>query len=234
MFSGLEPRSDPVDLSGSESPGPIRTTSFDRWGFPWRPEDELGRRHAMDIAARRQQLELINRHAPAYVHTLPSNVLRLVIEARRSGDRPPFPNFLAVGEYLHRKSGRLPTIPSAQRSSMSFSSAEGGVIAIQCPDSGLYHIQSEIILAEILRVMANRPRPAKPANSSSLRSTVTPRPSSATAPATSSRLGPPVPAAAACRPSRELWAAANTCSVPGRNARPAGDRPRGDQRVDGT
>ena len=79
----------PAISSGSESHGPSQDHSYDRWGFPWRPEDKLGRRQAMDIAAPPdRQLELINRYAPAYVHTLPSNVLRLVIEARRSGPRP--------------------------------------------------------------------------------------------------------------------------------------------------
>ena len=140
------------DLVWLRKPRPNHDHSHDRWGFPWRTEGRLGRRHAMDIAAPpERQLDLINRHAPAYVHTLPSNVLRLTIEARRSGTRSTIPSFMVVGEYL------APEVRQAARDTFGasvidvFSSAEGGVIAIQCPDSGLYHIQSEIILAEILR-----------------------------------------------------------------------------------
>jgi phenylacetate-CoA ligase len=106
----------------------------------------------MDIAAPPdQQLDLINRHAPAYVHTLPSNVLRLTIEARRSGIRPIIPNFMTVGEYLPPEVRQAAQETFGARIIDVFSSAEGGVIAIQCPESDLYHIQSEIVLAEILR-----------------------------------------------------------------------------------
>ena len=140
------------DLCWLRKPRPPSAMNFDRWGFPWRPEAELGRRHAMDIASpAADQLELISKHAPTYVHTLPSNVLRLVTEARRSGVRPRILNFLAVGEYLppEVRSAALDTFGA--KTIDVFSSAEGGVTAIQCPDSELYHVQSEIILVEILR-----------------------------------------------------------------------------------
>jgi phenylacetate-CoA ligase len=141
-----------LDLIWLRKPRPSQDHSYDRWGFPWRPEDKLGRRHAMDIAAPSdRQLDLINRHAPAHVHTLPSNVLRLVMEARRSGTRTAIPTFMVVGEYLAPEVRQAAHDTFGARVIDVFSSAEGGVIAIQCPDSGLYHIQSEIILAEILR-----------------------------------------------------------------------------------
>jgi phenylacetate-CoA ligase len=74
-----------------------------------------------------------------------------VIEARRSGLKPVIPNVMTVGEYLASEVRQAAQETFGAKIIDVFSSAEGGVIAIQCPDSGLYHIQSEIILAEILR-----------------------------------------------------------------------------------
>jgi phenylacetate-CoA ligase len=97
-----------------------------------------------------EQLRAMAGQGPVYVNTLPSNILRLSVEALRSDIRLSIPHIVSVGEYLapevrvaaHRAFGS--TIIDA------FSSAEGGVIAIQCPERGLYHIQSEQVLAEII------------------------------------------------------------------------------------
>jgi phenylacetate-CoA ligase len=140
------------DLCWLRKPRPQSAATFDRWGHPWRPLDQLGRRHPMDIASpATEQLALIERTGSAYVHTLPSNMLRLTLEAKRNGPRPAIANFLSVGEYLPPEVRRAATEVFGATTIDVFSSAEGGVTAIQCSESPLYHVQSEIVLVEILK-----------------------------------------------------------------------------------
>ena len=124
---------------------------FDRWGFPWRDEKTRGKRNWIDIATPpREQLQAMADQGPVYVNTLPSNILRLAVEALRLDIRLSIPYIVSVGEYL------APEVRTAAAQAFgstiidSFSSAEGGVMAIQCPETGLYHIQSEQVLAEIV------------------------------------------------------------------------------------
>ena len=135
---------------GSErSDGP----GFRRWGFPWVAESELGPRIHMDIETPpADQLACVASKAPAYVNTLPSNILRLGLEARAHLDDPPqIPVIISVAEYLPREVRMLAQATFGGRVINVLSSAEGGVIAIECPASGLLHIQSEAVLVEIIR-----------------------------------------------------------------------------------
>lgn len=123
----------------------------DRWGFPWRDQSERGRRIWIDIAVpAAEQLRMMAGQGPVYVNTLPSNILRLSVEALRSGIELSIPFIVSVGEYL------APEVRAAAKQAFgstvidAFSSAEGGVIAIQCPEAGVYHIQSEQVLVEII------------------------------------------------------------------------------------
>ena len=131
----------------------IPDSSFDRWGHPWLPKETLGPRRRLDISLPAvEQLKVLANEAPVYVNTLPSNILRLVVEARRSGIAPQIP--------FHRFRCRISSSGSDRSATREvfgsriinvLSSAEGGVIAIECPESGLFHIQSEQVLAEIIR-----------------------------------------------------------------------------------
>ncbi|WP_119270099.1 phenylacetate--CoA ligase family protein [Taklimakanibacter deserti] len=123
----------------------------ERWGFPWRDEKSCGKRTWIDIATPpREQLQAMAGEGPVYVNTLPSNILRLSLEAIRADIRLSLPYIISVGEYL------APEVRTAAARAFgstiidSFASAEAGIIAIQCPETGLYHIQSEQVLAEIV------------------------------------------------------------------------------------
>ncbi|MFN4144105.1 phenylacetate--CoA ligase family protein [Aestuariivirga sp.] len=123
----------------------------DKWGFPWNGESNLGDRTWIDIATpAAEQLQAMSGQGPVYVNTLPSNILRLSVAALRSDVRISIPFIVSVGEYL------APEVRAAAQEAFgstiidSFASAEGGVIAVQCPEAGLYHIQSEQVLAEII------------------------------------------------------------------------------------
>jgi phenylacetate-CoA ligase len=125
---------------------------FRKWGLPWLPESKLGPRVHLDILTPpEEQLEILARNAPAYVNTLPSNLLRIGLKARQLGQRPSIPFIISVAEYLPPEVKALAAETFGSRLINILSSSEGGVIAIECPESGLLHIQSEAVLVEIIR-----------------------------------------------------------------------------------
>ena len=124
---------------------------FRKWAYPWFPEAELGDRIFVDFELPpAEQLARIEERAPAYLNTLPSNLLRLIVEARRSGKRPRIPATFTVAEYLAPEVARMAEETFGGRVADILTSSEAGPIAIQCGESGLYHVQSERVLAEIL------------------------------------------------------------------------------------
>jgi phenylacetate-CoA ligase len=134
----------------------------EKWGFPWRDEAKRGDRLWIDIAMPAgDQLEQMSGRGPVYVNTLPSNILRLSHAALRAGIRLDIPYIVSVGEYL------APEVRAAAARAFgstiidAFSSAEGGVMAVQCPEAGLYHIQSEQLVLEILNARGERCQPGE-------------------------------------------------------------------------
>lgn len=112
---------------------------------------EAAAQHFLDIRiAPAEQLAKIIDFAPANINTFPSNLLRLALEARRHNRRPEIPIVMSVAEYLAPEVRALTENTFGSRIIDVLSSAEAGIIAIQCPDSPLYHIQSELVLAEII------------------------------------------------------------------------------------
>jgi len=97
-----------------------------------------------------EQLAKIIDVAPANINTFPSNLLRLALEARRRDPKPVIPIVMSVAEYLAPEIRALTERTFGSRIIDIISSAEAGIIAIQCPDSLLYHIQSELVLVEII------------------------------------------------------------------------------------
>ena len=128
------------------------TPGFRRWGFPWLPESALGPRIHIDIETPpAEQLAAIARHAPAYVNTLPSNILRLGLMARADLEASPqIPIIISVAEHLPKEVIALAETTFGSRVINVLSSQEGGIIAIECPASGLLHIQSEAVIVEII------------------------------------------------------------------------------------
>jgi phenylacetate-CoA ligase len=138
---------------------------FRKWAFPWMPEDQLGDRIHLDIEMPiTEQLDRLGRRSPAYVHTLPWNILRLGLESRRSGKTPSIPVLISVAEYLAPEVRALAEQMFGSRVVNILSSAEGGIIAIECP-AGRLHIQSEVIFTEILNEVG---RPCQPGETGEL------------------------------------------------------------------
>jgi phenylacetate-CoA ligase len=97
------------------------------------------------------QLDLLEREAPQYLLTQPSNLRLLLRELRRSGRR--LPSLKLVRTQAEQFDPELRTecldvlgVPVVD----TYGAMEAGYIAIQCPEHGHYHIQSELNMVEIL------------------------------------------------------------------------------------
>ncbi|MBI4808955.1 MAG: phenylacetate--CoA ligase family protein [Nitrosomonadales bacterium] len=122
------------------------------WGHPatllLRTGPSYAQPLAMDVA---QQAAWLARIDPKYLLTYPSN-LGALLDRYEHGDAvpPSLRQIRTVGETLHpglrercRELGSIEIVDM-------YSSQEVGLIALQCPVSGLYHIQSESLIVEVL------------------------------------------------------------------------------------
>lgn len=122
------------------------------WGGTTDRLFETGSSAALSIGTGvNRQAAWLTRHAPDYLLTYPSNLGALVGHLRASGSTPPrLKGIQTIGEvlptWLRDECAELFGFPPVDL----YSSQEVGNIALQCPDSGLYHVQSESLLVEVV------------------------------------------------------------------------------------
>lgn len=128
------------------------SASQDSWGGPVNLFFKTGSLHAMritvDVGQQAEWLEDIN---PDYLLTYPTNLAALLQQfEQRVSKLPRLRQVRSIGETL--TSG----IREATRKALgveiadTYSSQEVGPIALQCPESGMYHIMSESLIVEVL------------------------------------------------------------------------------------
>ena len=122
------------------------------WGPPCNIIWKTGRIGLMtvkqDIAA---QAAFVERIGATYIYTFPSNLQLLKAHYQSTGRRPPRLRALWTGSEILSPALRqdceaffgCPIVDT-------YSTAETGYIALQCPDTGHFHIQSETVKVEIL------------------------------------------------------------------------------------
>jgi phenylacetate-CoA ligase len=101
-----------------------------------------------DVAA---QAAWLVRRQPGYLLTYPTNLSALPDHFERNRLTPPsLRGVRTVGETL--TPGTRRTCQELWRAPVIdvYSAAEVGVIAIECPETGLYHVQSESLVVEVL------------------------------------------------------------------------------------
>ncbi len=122
------------------------------WGHPATLLFDTGPSYAqplaLDVAQQAPWLERINPH---YLLTYPSNLAALLDLYERGTTFPPsLRQVRTLGETLHlglrERCKQLADIEIVDM----YSSQEVGLIALQCPVSGLYHLQSESLIVEVL------------------------------------------------------------------------------------
>lgn len=98
------------------------------------------------------QLEWLEREAPGYLATYPSNAVGLLARLEALALRLPSLRELGtfgevVPEGLAERCRRVLGVPLVD----TYSAVELGHVALQCPDAAGYHVQAENVLLEVLR-----------------------------------------------------------------------------------
>lgn len=122
------------------------------WGPPASLLFQTGPSHALAVRTGvARQFEWLQSINPNYLLVYPSNLAALLIEFEQHGVRlPRLQQIRTINETLTagiRESARR--VLGADIAD-TYSSAEVGVIAVQCPDSALYHVMAEGMIVEIL------------------------------------------------------------------------------------
>lgn len=126
--------------------------SFAAWGEAVNVHSPSGPLHVLpvstDVVSQAKWLASTN---PDYLLSYPSNLVELLRVAE--AEKLTFPRLReirtigeTVTESLREAVTRLPGVTLTDL----YSSKELGVIALQCPESGLYHVQSESVFVEVL------------------------------------------------------------------------------------
>lgn len=128
---------------------PVRQAS---WGPPASLLHRTGPSEAVPITTDiARQAAWLQRFDPAYLLIYPSNLAALVAFCAANHIRlPGLRQIRTIGETL------TPELRAETRRQLgveiadAYSSQEIGYIALQCPDSGLYHVMAESVIAEVL------------------------------------------------------------------------------------
>jgi len=152
-----------IRANAPQPQGESRVSMQRDWGPPAAALFETGPAAAMsfavDVAA---QVEWLMRHGPEYLLTYPSNLMALVRHTAARGERPPrLREVRTIGETVTpelraacRQAWQVPIVDA-------YSSQEFGYLALQCPESGLYHAMSENVLVELLAADGRRCAPGE-------------------------------------------------------------------------
>ncbi len=122
------------------------------WGIPVSLLFETGPAYCQPLSLSvGEQAKWLLRRNPRYLLTYPTNLDALLDEFTRMGQFPTgLTEVRSIGETL---SGELKARCENEfgvRAVDMYSAQEVGVIALQCPVSGLYHVQAESLIVEVL------------------------------------------------------------------------------------
>ncbi len=97
------------------------------------------------------QLDWLEKRRPDRLVTFPSNLRALIDHARRTGRAlPPLRSIRTVGEMLTAEDRQFIGSAWGAKVTDMYSCEEAGYLALECPEYGHYHVQSENVRLEIL------------------------------------------------------------------------------------
>lgn len=119
------------------------------WGPPW--TQPLGRMWELNLHATPQEiLEFMQRKPLGYVSTMPARLQAVALAAREKGVTMALDIFFARGEDVTLEQEQLFSEVFGARIVRTYSSQETGKLAHACPECGRYHINSEIVILEVV------------------------------------------------------------------------------------
>lgn len=122
------------------------------WGPPVSLLYESGPSYALPLSTDvGEQARWLERRKPAYLITYPTNLAALLDHFERRGEKlEGLLEVRTIGETLtldlRERCRAILGVPLVD----NYSSQEVGVIALECPGHGLYHVQSESLIVEVL------------------------------------------------------------------------------------
>lgn len=152
---GMLPHFSPEQQAAIRSPDGLR---LDDWGPPYNLLWSTGPMVVTDYAAPiAQQARFLQRLQPDYVLINPSTLRLLIGHCRAEGiTLPSVRKFWTSNEMLDPELRELTRDVLGTPIMDNYTSAECGYMALQCPECEQYHVQSEIVLLEVLDAN-NRP-----------------------------------------------------------------------------
>lgn len=121
------------------------------WGPPWVDPARRGARHRLHIhTPLAEQLTWLAGRGRVLLNTLPSHAMTLAQASEEHGIRLDIAGVLTVGETLRRDVRDEVQRIWGCRISDVYATAETGLVAIECPESGAYHLQTDISRTEIV------------------------------------------------------------------------------------
>ncbi len=122
------------------------------WGSPVALLFECGPGYCQPLSLPvSEQAAWLLRRDPYYLLTYPTNLNALLDEFARIGRRPAqLSEVRTIGETFSEDLRARCENEFRLRSVDTYSAQEVGVIALQCPVSGLYHVQAESLIVEVL------------------------------------------------------------------------------------
>ncbi len=137
-----------VSTNKATSTGEVRS----HWASPVAAIVKTGPSYVLDIKSSvDEQIAFLKKHKPDYLLTYPSILIELARAVRRGElELPHLKQARTFGEILAPYART--EIESTLKSTVAdvYSAEEVGYIAVQCPVSGLYHVQGENVLIEVL------------------------------------------------------------------------------------
>ncbi len=111
------------------------------------------------VATLPEQLAWLRKEKPDYLASFPSNLKALAEYALRQGERlPPIRSLRTIGETVSPETRRFLTEAWGSPLADIYTCEEAGYLALQCPGTDHYHVQSENVRIEIIDD-AGRPCP---------------------------------------------------------------------------
>ena len=125
---------------------------MDSWGNPVSSFYQTGAGQGIPITTPiKEQLRLLKQFSPEVLIIYPNNLKGLIDDMRGEGLLlPSIKHIKTVGETVNDDLRKFTKDFFGIAIEDSYSSQELGTIAIQCPNSGLYHVMSESIMLEVL------------------------------------------------------------------------------------
>jgi phenylacetate-CoA ligase len=141
-----------IRYTKEELGSPPEGSTLETWGRSTKNIVPTGRAHLLNVQSTiREQADWLHRVNAGYVMAYPS-ALAGVARIFETGDRrlPGLHQVLTYGEVLEPANRRFIERAFAAPVCDMYSSQEVGYMALQCPDSDGYHVQSESVLVEVL------------------------------------------------------------------------------------